>query len=66
MCRSPRRLPRLRAVSSVVGICGLGGASGGMLVSSAGGFVFAYLVGLSVIHVMSPRLETVNLEVRNT
>jgi ACS family hexuronate transporter-like MFS transporter len=70
-----------RAVSSVVGICGFGGASGGMLVSSAVGFVlqatgsyltifalasFSYLVGLSIIHLMSPRLATVNLEVRNT
>jgi ACS family hexuronate transporter-like MFS transporter len=70
-----------RAVSSVVGICLFGGALGGMLASSAVGFVlqangsyltifalasFAHLVGLSIIHLMSPRLETVNLEVRNT
>jgi ACS family hexuronate transporter-like MFS transporter len=70
-----------RAVSSVVGICGFGGASGGMLVSSAVGFVlqgtgsyvtifalasFSYLVGLGLIHLMSPRLETVNMEVRKT
>ncbi len=70
-----------RAVSSVVGICGFGGAAGGMLVSSAVGFVlqatgsylaifalasFSYLVGLSIIQLMSPRLETVELEVRST
>ena len=70
-----------RAVSSVTGICGFGGAAGGMLVSSAVGFVlqatgsyltifalasFSYLVGLSIIHRCRPRLETVNLEVRNT
>ena len=69
-----------RAVSSVTGICGFGGATGGMLVSSAVGFVlqatrsyltifalasFSYLVGLAIIHLMSPRLETVNLEVPN-
>jgi ACS family hexuronate transporter-like MFS transporter len=70
-----------RTVSSVSGICGFGGATGGMLVSSAVGFVlqatgsylaifalasFSYLVGLGVIHLMSPRLDTVHLEVRNT
>jgi ACS family hexuronate transporter-like MFS transporter len=70
-----------RAVSSVTGICGFGGATGGMLVSGAVGFVlqatgsyltifalasFSYLVGLSIIHLMSPRLSAVNLEVRNT
>jgi len=69
-----------RAVSTVVGICGFGGALGGMLVSSAVGFVlqatgsyltifalasFSYLVGLSIIHLMSPRLDTVGLEVCN-
>ena len=70
-----------RAVSSVVGICGFGGATGGMLVSSAVGFAlqatgsyltifalagFSYLVGLSVIQLTSPHLAAVNLEVRNT
>lgn len=70
-----------RAVSSVVGICGFGGAMGGMLVSTAVGFVlqatgsyltifalasFSYLVGLSLIHLMSPRLLAVNLEVHTT
>ncbi|MCX6631369.1 MAG: MFS transporter [Candidatus Solibacter sp.] len=70
-----------RAVSSVVGICGFGGAIGGMLVSSAVGFVlqvsgsyltifalasFSYLVGLSIIHLMAPRLETVKMEIGNT
>jgi ACS family hexuronate transporter-like MFS transporter len=70
-----------RAVSSVTGICGFGGAVGGMLVSSAVGFVlqatgsyltifalasFSYLVGLSIIQLMSPRLETVDLEVHST
>jgi ACS family hexuronate transporter-like MFS transporter len=66
-----------RTVSSVVGICGFGGASGGMLVSSAIGFVlqttgsylgifalasFSYLLGVSLVHLMSPRLDPVNLE----
>jgi len=70
-----------RAVSSVVGICGFGGAMGGMLVSSAVGFVlqatgsyltifalasFSYLAGLGIIHLMSPRLLAVNLEASNT
>ena len=65
----------------MVGICGFGGAAGGMLVSGAVGLVlqatgsylaifamasFSYLAGLSVIHPMSPRLEAVNLEVRPT
>jgi hypothetical protein len=27
---------------------------------------FSYLVGLSIIQLMSPRLETVNLEANNT
>ncbi len=66
-----------RAVSSVTGICGFGGAAGGMLVSTAVGFVlqatgsyltifalasFSYLVGLGMIQLMCPRLDTVNLK----
>jgi len=54
-----------QAVSSVVGICGFGGAVGGMLVAGAVGLVLqstgsylaifalasvSYLVGLSLIH----------------
>jgi len=69
-----------RAVSSVTGICGFGGAAGGMLVASAVGFVlqatgsyltifalasFSYLAGLGVIQWMSPRLEAVQMEVLN-
>jgi ACS family hexuronate transporter-like MFS transporter len=57
-----------QAVSSVVGICGFGGAVGGMLVASAVGFllqatgsyllIFAlagacYLAGLGILHLMS-------------
>jgi MFS transporter, ACS family, hexuronate transporter len=60
----------VRAVSSVIGICGFGGAVGGMLVASAVGFVlqathsylliFAlagslYLVGLGIIHLATRR-----------
>ena len=66
-----------RAVSSVVGICGFGGAAGGMLVASAVGFmlqatgsylmIFAlasisYLVGLSIIHVMADRADSMELD----
>jgi MFS transporter, ACS family, hexuronate transporter len=57
-----------QAVSSVVGICGFGGAVGGMLVASAVGFVLqatgsylaifalasiSYLAGLGIIHLLS-------------
>lgn len=59
-----------QAVSSVVGICGFGGATGGMLVASAVGFILQatgsyllifglasgmYLLGLSIIQLMSRR-----------
>jgi ACS family hexuronate transporter-like MFS transporter len=65
-----------RAVSSVVGICGFGGAVGGMLVASAVGFVLqatgsylmifalasiSYLVGLSIIHLMARGAESIDL-----
>jgi ACS family hexuronate transporter-like MFS transporter len=68
-----------RALSSAVGICGFGGAAGGMLASTAVGFVLqatgsylsifalasvSYLAGLSIIHLMSPRLDAVNMEVQ--
>lgn len=67
-----------RVVSSVVGICGFGGAIGGMLAASAVGLVleathsyisifalagFCYLAGLGVIHIMTPRTGVVNLGV---
>ncbi len=66
-----------RVVSSVVGICGFGGAVGGMLAAGAVGLVlqatgsyvsifalagFCYLAGLTVIHVMTPRVGLVSLE----
>ncbi|HVP48442.1 MAG TPA: MFS transporter [Bryobacteraceae bacterium] len=66
-----------RAVGSVVGLGGLGGAVGGMLVAPAVGywldfshgsyrplFICAgmtYLIALSIIHVMLPRLERIEL-----
>jgi ACS family hexuronate transporter-like MFS transporter len=61
-----------RAVASVVGIGGFGGAVGGMLISTFTGFLLqftgsyvpvfvmagsAYLLALLVIHVLVPRLE---------
>jgi ACS family hexuronate transporter-like MFS transporter len=67
-----------QAVSSVTGICGFGGAMGGMLVASAVGFVLqatgsyvpifllasvSYLIGLSIIHLMSQRPAAINQEV---
>jgi ACS family hexuronate transporter-like MFS transporter len=66
-----------RVVSSVVGICGFGGAVGGMLAASAVGLVLqatgsyvsifalagsGYLIGLSMIHLMTPRKGVVDLE----
>ena len=66
-----------RVVSSVVGICGFGGAVGGMLAASAVGLVlqatgsyvsifalagFCYLTGLAIIHVMTPGAGVVSLE----
>lgn len=65
-----------QAVSSVVGICGFGGAAGGMVIASAVGFVLqatgsyllifalasvSYLVGLSIIHLMSRRVDVIGI-----
>ena len=65
------------AVSSVVGVCGFGGAIGGMLVASATGFILqktgsylpvfilagsAYFVALAVIHLTSPKLDPIRLD----
>jgi len=67
-----------RVVSSVVGICGFGGAVGGMLASGAVGLLlqathsyvlifglasFCYLAGLGIIHMMTPRTGVVDLGV---
>jgi ACS family hexuronate transporter-like MFS transporter len=61
-----------RAVGSVVGFGGMGGAIGGMLIASATGHILqltgsyhavfflcgiAYLIALGIIHVLAPRLE---------
>jgi ACS family hexuronate transporter-like MFS transporter len=61
-----------RAVASVVGFGGMGGAIGGMLVSTGAGFILEwtgsymalfilagsmYLIALGVIHLLVPRLE---------
>jgi len=69
-------LPR-RAVASVVGIGGFGGAVGGMLVASFTGFLLqwthsyvpiffvagsAYLFALLVVHLLAPRLEPAQIE----
>jgi ACS family hexuronate transporter-like MFS transporter len=66
-----------RVVSSVVRICGFGGAVGGMVAAGAVGLVlqatgsyvsifppagFCYLAGLTIIHVMPPRVGLVSLE----
>ncbi|MCX6630466.1 MAG: MFS transporter [Candidatus Solibacter sp.] len=65
-----------RAVGSMVGICGFGGAVGGMLVASATGFLLektgsylpifilagtSYFLALGIIHLSSPRLDPVKL-----
>jgi ACS family hexuronate transporter-like MFS transporter len=70
------QFPR-RAVSSVVGICGFGGAVGGMVVASAVGLLLqatgsylaifalaglAYLVGLGIIQWTSRDLDAISLE----
>jgi ACS family hexuronate transporter-like MFS transporter len=66
-----------RAVASVVGIGGFGGAVGGMLIATLTGFLlettgsyvpvfamagFAYLAALAVVHWLAPRLEPARLE----
>lgn len=67
-----------RAVASVVGLGGFAGAMGGVLFQRLTGYIlevtgsnysivfyfcgFAYLIALGVIHVLSPRLETAELE----
>jgi ACS family hexuronate transporter-like MFS transporter len=65
-----------RAVASVVGFAGMGGAISGMFVSTAAGFILEwtgsymslfilagsmYLIALGVIHLLVPRLESPNL-----
>jgi ACS family hexuronate transporter-like MFS transporter len=65
-----------RAVGSVIGIGGFGGAVGGMLIATFTGFVlqftgsyvpmfviagFAYLIALAFIQLLVPRLEPANL-----
>jgi ACS family hexuronate transporter-like MFS transporter len=65
-----------RAVASVVGIGGFGGAVGGMLIATFTGLVLqftgsyvpmfvlagsAYLLALLIIHLIVPRLEPANL-----
>ena len=66
-----------QAVGSVVGLGGMGGAVGGMLVSTAAGLVLqwtgsyhalfiiagsTYLAALLVVHLLSPRLKPAELE----
>ena len=66
-----------RAVGSVVGIGGMAGAVGGMLIAKVVGYVLqwtgsymipflmagaAYLIALTLIHVLAPRLQPVRLE----
>ena len=65
-----------RAVGSVVGFGGMAGAIGGMFVATATGYLLqftgsyhavfvvagvAYLVALSIIHMLAPRLEQANV-----
>lgn len=66
-----------RAVASVVGIGGFGGAVGGMLISTFTGFLLetthsyvpvflmagsAYLLALAVVHTLAPRLEPAHIK----
>jgi ACS family hexuronate transporter-like MFS transporter len=66
-----------RAVGSVVGIGGMAGSIGGMLIATTVGLILqytgsyfpifimagsAYLVALAVIHLLTPRLEPVNID----
>jgi ACS family hexuronate transporter-like MFS transporter len=66
-----------RAVASVAGLGGMGGAVGGMLIAKVvayflqwtGSYVIpfaiagsAYLVGVAVVHLIAPKLEPVHLE----
>jgi ACS family hexuronate transporter-like MFS transporter len=66
-----------RAVASVVGIGGFGGAVGGMCIASFTGFLLqathsyvpiffiagsAYIFALLIIHLLAPRLEAANIE----
>jgi ACS family hexuronate transporter-like MFS transporter len=70
-----------RAVASVVGIGGLGGAVGGMLIATFTGFLlqttgsyvpvfimagFAYLLALLVVHLLAPRLASAQIEAPTT
>ena len=69
-----------RAVASVVGIGGFGGAVGGMVIATFTGFVLqftgsyvpmfiiagsAYLVALLIIHLILPRLEPAELDIES-
>jgi ACS family hexuronate transporter-like MFS transporter len=69
-----------RAVASVVGIGGFGGAVGGMLIATFTGFLLeftgsyvpvfimagsAYLLALLLIHLLAPRLEPAPLDAAN-
>jgi ACS family hexuronate transporter-like MFS transporter len=66
-----------RAVASVVGLGGFGGAVGGMMISTFTGFLLqstgsyipvfvmagsAYLLALAVVHLVSPRLQPAQLQ----
>src|SRR5579871_488704 len=66
-----------RAVASVVGIAGFGGAIGGMLIATFAGFVLqftgsyvpmfaiagsVYLLALAIIHLLVPRLDPAQME----
>ena len=69
-----------RAVASVVGIGGFGGAVGGMVIATFAGLVLqftgsyvpmfviagsAYLIALLIIHLLLPRLEPASLDTRS-
>jgi ACS family hexuronate transporter-like MFS transporter len=66
-----------RAVASVVGLGGFGGAVGGMMISTFTGFLLqstgsyipvfvmagsAYLLALAVVHLITPRLQPAQLQ----
>jgi ACS family hexuronate transporter-like MFS transporter len=66
-----------RAVASVVGIGGFGGAVGGMVIATFTGFLLqftgsyvpvfvmagsAYLLALLIVHILAPRLEAASID----
>ena len=68
-----------RAVGSVVGLGGMAGSVGGMLIATAAGFILqftgsyvslfimagaAYVIALFIIHLLVPRIERIELDIK--